>query len=502
MAPRRMSTLLLALLLPFSLAPATLASDADGRIDDAIDAIGGDALADLESLRVVASGTRWTLDEGPYPGSGAAAPGPYTTTTAIDVTADAQRLDTDLVSYFVFARTLAEVVTPAGGFVDGQDSNFAPPFAAPMLTDRWASTRLHQRLLYPHLLLLDAVAEPGSVSVSGNTLVFDTGGAPLTLTLDPATGLPSRASTFESDPLRRDVPLVVKYRRWTHVGGLAFPMAVVVSYDGEVVQHERRGSVEVNVDLNSSLFEFPPGVVPVFDPDLEQRGILRHQMLQSFAALGFPRDGVQPFVAGTELAPGVYHLTGGSHNSLAVVQEAGVTIVEAPLDEVRVAAISDWVDANIGLPISHVVPSHHHTDHSAGVRQLVATGAVAVIHEDAERFFRSVFRARSNLVPDGIARGPWPPRIETVPDGGSYVIDDPQNPVSIYTIESEHASDLVLVEAGGVLFVVDIYNPGLPLTPEADPILPRVTELGLEIDLVAGGHGGTIGWDDFVALFE
>ena len=497
----RSLTLLLALFLVLAVAPATSTASTTDLLDDVADALGGDALAGLESFEAVASGTFWTLDEGPYPGSGAGAPGPYATTATFDLTVDAQRLDTEMVSYFFFARTLAQVVTPDGGFVDGQDNNFGPPFVAPMLSDRWAATRLHQRLMYPQLLLQDAMADPGSVEIAGNTLVFDTGGEPLTLQVDPSSGLPVRVSTIESDPLRRDVSVVVRYSRWRHVDGVAFPMVVTVEYDGAVVQHETRSSVAINVSPDPALFAFPAGIVPVFDADLALRGVVRHQMIQSFAALGFPRDGVQPFVAGTEIAPGVYFLAGGSHNSLAVVQESGVTIVEAPLDEVRIAGIRDWVETNIGLPITYVVASHHHTDHTAGVRQLVAAGAAAVVHEEAEHFFGTVFRARSTLIPDGMGEGPWPPVVVTVPAGGSYEIADAVNPVGIHTIESEHASDLVLVEVGGVLFVVDIYNPGLPLTPEADPIIPRVLELGLEIDTIAGGHAGTISWDDFVALF-
>ena len=114
-------------------------------------------------------------------------------------------------------------------------------------------------------------------------------------------------------------------------------------------------------------------------------------------------------------------------------------------------------------------------------------------------FFRAVFRARSDVVPDGGDIGRRVP-VATVPDGGSYTIADAVNPVAVHTIESEHASDLLLVEVNGVLFVVDIYNQGLPITPDADPIRPRVQELGLDIDLIAGGHGGLIAWDDFVAL--
>lgn len=496
----RISVVLFTMALVLTLAPATAAA-ADDALDAAMEAAGADALSDLEGFEATSSGVRWTLDEGPYPGAGPAVASPYTSTTTVDVAADAQRIDTEMLSYFVFQRTLTEVVTPDGGYVDGIDFNFAPPFTAPMLTDRWVSTRIHQRLLYPHLLFLDAAADPSIVTVDGDTLVFETGGAPLYVELDPATGHPATASTVESDPLRRDVPLVVTYGNWRYIDGIAFPMRVRVEYDGELVQREVRHSISVNPGLDPALFEFPDGITPVFDALLAHRGVVRHQHLQSFVALGFPRDGLQPVVTGTEIAPGVWFLAGGTHNSLAIVHDDGVTIVETPLDEVRTAAIQDWVDANVGLPITRAVISHHHIDHSAGLRQFVAAGAEAVVHEGAAGLFRSVFQATSDLVPDGMSSLGSRPVIETVPTFGSLVIGEATNPVGIHTIETKHAADMVLVEAGGVLFVVDLFNPGLPPTPDADPILPRVLELGLDIDLVAGGHGGVITWDEFVALF-
>ena len=88
-----------------------------------------------------------------------------------------------------------------------------------------------------------------------------------------------------------------------------------------------------------------------------------------------------------------------------------------------------------------------------------------------------------------------------MPDGGSYTINDPVNPVGVHTITNDHATDTVLVDAGGVLFVNDLYSPGFP-SPDAEVVLRRVLQLGLSIDTVAGGHGGTIPWEDFIALFQ
>ncbi len=265
------------------------------------------------------------------------------------------------------------------------------------------------------------------------------------------------------------------------------------------MHRETRNVVDVNTDIDPALFAFPDSVSPVFDPDLAARGEVSHQYIQSFAALGFPRDGLQPFVTAADLGEGVFHLTGGSHHSLAVVQDEGVVIVEAPLDEVRTTAVMEWVENELGQPITHVVMSHHHADHSGGLRAYVAAGITVVMHEAAVPFFENVFTAPSTLVADTLANNPVDANIEPVPMDGSVVLTSDTNPVGVYPIDTSHSEDLVMVEAGGVVFVVDIYSPfpGAPLPPVARTIHALITDLGLDVHTIAGGHGGTIGFDTF-----
>ncbi len=160
----------------------------------------------------------------------------------------------------------------------------------------------------------------------------------------------------------------------------------------------------------------------------------------------------------------MHHLTGGSHNSLVVEQANGVVITEAPLNEQRSAAILDWVEINIpGKPITHVISSHHHHDHSAGLRTFVAAGAQIVLAEAAEPVFaKQIFTAPSTIIPDTLAMNPTPANIVPVPFAGSFTIDDAALPVVAQHITSSHAADMLLiyVDNADVLFVSDIYSPG------------------------------------------
>ena len=130
--------------------------------------------------------------------------------------------------------------------------------------------------------------------------------------------------------------------------------------------------------------------------------------------------------------------------------------------------ILDWIDTDLGgAPVTHVVVSHHHEDHVAGVRVFVATGATLVVHEVAETFFDEVVTAPSTIEPDRLEDNPVAATIETIPTGGLYVLDDPTNPITVYEMVSTHAQDMVLpyVESSGIAFTVDIFSPNFGANP-------------------------------------
>ncbi|HEX9926219.1 MAG TPA: MBL fold metallo-hydrolase [Anaerolineae bacterium] len=486
-------------------------------LEKALAGVGGEeALQGLTALSIEASGIRWVLDEGFVSGGPAGMVGPYTLQVAYDIEGDNLRLDHTRESLGQ-ERQVSEIIAGDLGYVEGQDANFGPPDKN-MTSDRWASTRKQQRLLNPHLILQDILANPDIATEGGeqlldgsvhHLLVVEDATAPLTLYINAGTGQIAKLATMESDPLRRDVSVEVFYYSWQPVGsdGLFFPAEIYAAHDGEIVLKEIRTAIEVNPTLDSDLFEFPAGAEPVFDEDLAVWGEQNQQYIQMFAALGFPRDGVQPNVIADEIAPGIFHLTGGSHHSLAIEQDDGIVIAEAPLDETRSEAIIAWVESNFpGKPITHVIATHHHTDHSGGLRSLVAEGATAALHEAAVPFFEEVFLASSTIRPDALALDPVAAAIDTVPADGSLTIPDDTHPVEVYPLDQTHAEDAVLIyvadEDGGVVFISDLYSPAPGADPGAGGMLihDAITSLGLEVSTIAGGHGATIDFTEFEEL--
>jgi glyoxylase-like metal-dependent hydrolase (beta-lactamase superfamily II) len=476
---------------------------------------GPDTLRHLPTATIEATGERSILHEGESANDGAALSANFSSVTYYDFDADRVRVDTevDTVAVFPSSRTYTEIADAEGGRILGQDNIFgAPP--RPMLSDRAAAFRKQQRLLNPHQLLRVALADPSivrakqDVVIGGRALtrlVLDDATYPISLFIDRRSGEIVELRTAENDPLTRDVALVVAYRNWQRVGATRFPMMVTIRLDGEIVHEEQRSSVVLGA-VDESLFDLPPGSVLPLDPELAERGDRNHQYFHQFLSLGLPTaDGVQNTVAAVELAPGVFHLMGGTHHSLAVRQESGIVVMEAPLYPERSDALITWAHQQFpGERITHLISSHHHTDHSGGARSFVAEGAAVIMGAASVGFFRrEVFRASSTIEPDALESSSAYARILPVGQDGSRTLNDPERPIVTYHIRSGHADDLLVtyLPEQKILFVADVYSPGLPFfnIEENRELHSELVRLGLDIGLIAGAHGATASWAEFEA---
>ena len=97
-----------------------------------------------------------------------------------------------------------------------------------------------------------------------------------------------------------------------------------------------------------------------------------------------------------KIADGVWFLTGGAPMSVLVEFRDHIVIIEAPQDDARTeATIAAVRRALPAKPIRYVVNTHHHFDHSGGIRGYVAEGIPILTHEKNKPYFERIFRARS-----------------------------------------------------------------------------------------------------------
>ncbi len=486
----------------------------------AIRAVGGpQALRGLRSFRYLATGERWIYDEGIRPGDRAKPSATFEERVRYVLpsrrTPNRVRVDTVRTSAGA-DRPVHEVISGPRGYIRGVDANFSAPATKPMTADRGAAIREELALLNPHVLLQQALRNPrmardGGTQVLGGrsfrVLVLRHAVAPVRLFVNPRTGRIARLRTVQHDYLRRNVLIEVRYLRWSPAGaGLRFPRTVALWSDGQRLHRELRpaGQVDANPRLDGAAFRIPASVrAPRFGARLTTVGRRTSEWVMSFANLGFIKDGGQTAINPQRIAPGVILLGGVSNNSLVVRRASGVVVVEGALHDLRAEAVIGFVRRRFpGERITHVVTTHHHSDHAGGQRPYVALGARAVLHEAAVPFFRRVFRERnSTIMPDRLDRTNRPARITSVPNGGLVALNDADQRVQVLSFDVPHSVDMTVtfVEQGGVLFVSDVYTPGGTPGEGGQALNDLIEANNLNVEWIAGGHGGFISYDDFLA---
>jgi len=171
----------------------------------------------------------------------------------------------------------------------------------------------------------------------------------------------------------------------------------------------------------------------------------------------------------TQLAPGVFLIGGGSHNSVAVEFRDFITVIEGPLSNQRTNAVVAEVHKLFpNKPIKYLVNTHNHFDHLGGVRGFVAEGAT-VITDDVNRNFyeRVVFAPQSRtLSPDRLSGRPFAPTgpgtlaLQTFSE--YYTISDGNQTIQLHHVAGLNHSDNMLIAylpKEKIVINADLYGP-------------------------------------------
>ena len=185
-----------------------------------------------------------------------------------------------------------------------------------------------------------------------------------------------------------------------------------------------------------------------------------------------------------KLAEGVYLILGG-YASVAVDFKDHILIIEGPQSEARgLAVIAEAKKLIPNKPIRYLVNTHHHFDHSSGLRPFVAEGATIVTHQINEPYYRKLFTAQRTLNPDRLSQSNRQPTFETV--GDRKELTDGNQVVHLHRLRDSGHNDGLLVAylpKLKLLIEADAYNPA-PQPPTAPPpqVSPYVANLAANID--------------------
>ncbi|MGH6693148.1 MAG: MBL fold metallo-hydrolase, partial [Gammaproteobacteria bacterium] len=282
-----------------------------------------------------------------------------------------------------------------------------------------------------------------------------------------------RVETWMPEPLLGDMLVENVFSDYRASAGITFP--------GRIVQRQ--------------------GGFPVLDVTVSD------VQLNPAAALDVPEAARRPApavgrVEPVKVADGVWLLVASvGPNSLAVEFRDYVAVVEAPFSEERaLAVIAETKTLVPSKPIRYLINTHHHFDHSSGIRPFVADGVTIVTHRINTEYFNRVLRLPRTLSPDRLSSSPRAARFDTLTD--KHVISDGTRSLELHRLEGNtHNPGLLLVylPKERLLHQADAFTappPGAPLPPAVNMVNARnlnlaanIDRLRLQVDRITAAHG-------------
>jgi glyoxylase-like metal-dependent hydrolase (beta-lactamase superfamily II) len=497
--------LILAAVFFFFYPPGVQAQPAQVYIDSAVLAMGGrEALLGLKSQRIVSHGENFEPEQAVRPGGEPRKASNFTCTLLRDFNKGNLRYEWQRETFPPFALTwkYTEIITPDGGAIIGVDGGRSPArratSAARMAARRKEIGRSAVSVLINALSRSSSFLRLMDQMIQGRShyvVSYNDNGQLVVIAIDGQSRLPSKVEFLEYDPLYGDTQNELFFADWRQVGVLKLPFSLTYRVNGQVVMTEQIDSIENDVDLAAVDFTVPEEFTQA-DAGDGRRGLQSSHWLLRRIALASPLDDEQTRVDLTEIVKGIYHVTGGTHHSMAIEMKDHLIVVEAPLYEERSLAVLSALRSKFpDKPARFIVSTHFHNDHSGGVRAYVAVGATVVTGKANEEFFQQVFRAPHTRVPDSLQRDPKPAAIETV-DAEKKVLTDGERVVEIYPVRSSHVEGMLVayLPREKLLFVSDLFSPGAPrqIPSFCHDLLAALQQHNVQVERIVGGHGNKV----------
>jgi Metallo-beta-lactamase superfamily len=339
-----------------------------------------------------------------------------------------QRLVQDFV--FAYARNM-NGDTRVNQFLDGDIAfNVGADGKAVRAADANVRTRRIEMLGNP-VSLIRAALDPGTklsnLRKESNRQVVDlttVNGDKLTLALDSDTHFPVWVSWVGPDNNLGDVTYRTNFVGYQLEKGLMLPSGYNTTIDF-------RNVVWNKLYVDKNIVDAPVTVMAA--PDL-----VRSAPAPSPARLD---------VEAVPIAKGIWYLRGAGGNSTVFEFEDHLTMFEAYGSEANAKANIDKARSLVlNKPLTEVIVSHHHFDHSGGLRTAVAEGLTVLTQRGNVEVFKEMVSRPAKQFPDSLGKNPKPIKIRPVDD--QLVLKDRSMEVHLYrVISNSHMADGIFAYA-------------------------------------------------------
>ena len=277
-------------------------------------------------------------------------------------------------------------------------------------------------LLLDHPLpaLLEALDEEtqfGPVSTEGGMTVVQFipqgSNSPAWIGFDPRTHLPSFSRWVTGSNNLGDITYTAYFTGYMPFAGVQLPMGLMNEMDW-------RHQVSLMFQVDSYRVDVAAAALPVF-PEPPQRG----------------GDSAPAQVQVSKVADGVWDLRVAGAGGPVIEFADRLVMFEAYGGEAQTLARIDAANRLVpGKAVKAVIVSHHHFDHTGGLRAAVSRGLEVISQRGNEGIIREMVTRPAVYYPDALARNPHP--LVFTPVDEKLVLEDATRRLEIYRV-IEHA---------------------------------------------------------------
>jgi glyoxylase-like metal-dependent hydrolase (beta-lactamase superfamily II) len=493
------------------------AADPSALIARAVEKLGGaKRLSEIATFSISARHKHWDPQETLEPDVSNRIGGESRFTLSMDIANGRARYDWVRRRVAPMKRTFiySEVFADGTGFVLGEDNivlsrqaRETNPSLHTMSASRVIASERELHRLSPRLLLEmqghpDRLAALPDETIGGKTLSavsYKADDAEWTV-LFGEDGLPDRIRTIDADGVWGDCNYDMILSDWREVSGVKFAFDQSFTLNGREVQHIYVEDVVLNPVLGPDLFRIPKIVADTAaklkaPEQVNFQWMLRRANWGSFIdsdQLAFD-PAIVPGNIWTELKPGIWHITGGSHNTLVVEMKDYLVAFDAPIgNEMSRLTIAEAARRFPGKRFTYLVLTHHHMDHVNGARVFAAEGADIVFAAGNRNYFAAQMRAPNRIRNDELWQKPRDVGLIEVNE--KLTLTDGSRRIDLYVIDNSHAKNMLVAVIPDADFgwVVDLWSPSRDI-PGAlashKELVAGLRKLGVMPALWAGGHG-------------
>lgn len=446
-------------------------------VDDALRAVGGrDRIEKVKTIAIEGTGVNYNLGQDMKPDASTQQFAISGYMRKIDVEQGKQRVEQTRTPKFLYFQGPQAQTQILG--LDGDIAfNVNPQGAAARLQPQPEMDRRVEFMHHP-ITALRATTAPVTTIASVRTVGsvrqadFAFRDRTWTMTID-AAGVPLSISSRTDQPNLGDVTLTTTFGSYTDVNGLKLPTKITGKVDDFT-------TYEITVTKQ------------FVDPDIG--AIAAPQIVVNPVAPVAPTVTVEP------VGKGVWFLAGQSHHSVLVEFSDHLMLIEAPQSEARTLAVIAKAKETVkNKPLTQLVTSHHHFDHTAGMRAAIAEGMMVITQSGNKDWVEAMAKRPHTIQPDRLQKNVSRLYVETVDE--EKEIKDNAMTVQLFHVAGNPHSDTMLmayIPSLRVIVEADAFSPGGAYQPYAPNLLENIQKRNLRVDRIVPLHGTIAKFADLV----